>query len=190
MEDGGWKIQRGANSRVAERGGDGDVVHQRVEPDVGDEVRVERERDAPVQPRRRAADAEVFEGVVLEEAEDFVAAVVGLDEAGIRLDVINEPLLVRAELEIPVLLHELDDLAVLRREIAVGQAILLGEECLLLRGVKTRMRGLVEMAGGMEFGENGLHRGLVPGAGVRMKSSLVSSSFLANACQMAASSSQ
>ena len=42
-----------------------DVVHERIEPNVGDEARAEtfRERDAPFQPRCGARDAEVAERV-------------------------------------------------------------------------------------------------------------------------------
>jgi hypothetical protein len=64
------------------RGGDADVIHQRVEPDVGDEIRVEGQGNAPVQPRRRTRDAQIFERVVLRKAEHFVAAVDGAMKSG------------------------------------------------------------------------------------------------------------
>ena len=73
-----WEFERGQNDCVAVGGGDADVVDERVEPDVGDEIGVEGQGNAPVQPRRRAGDAQVFELVVFEKTEDFVAAVIGL----------------------------------------------------------------------------------------------------------------
>ena len=68
------------------RGGDARVIHQRVEPDVGDEILVEGQGNAPVQPRRRTRDAQVFERVVFEKAEHFVAAIGRRDEIRVRLD--------------------------------------------------------------------------------------------------------
>ena len=74
--EGGKSYQHG---RIAVRGGDGDVVDQRIEPDIGDVVPVERQRNAPIQARGGPRDAEVFERVVLQKAEHFVAAIVGLE---------------------------------------------------------------------------------------------------------------
>ena len=98
---------------------------------------------------------------MLEETKDFVAPVIGLDEGRVRLDVVNEPLLVRAEFEIPIRLRELHHLAVARGEGAVGQAFLLGDEGLFLRGVKPIAAGLVEVPLGMELREDGLDNFLV-----------------------------
>ncbi len=57
------------------RGGNGNVIHQRVEPDVGDKIVVEGQGNAPVQARRRTRDAQIFKRAVLQKAENFVAAI-------------------------------------------------------------------------------------------------------------------
>ena len=154
-------MSAGQRSERRMRGGDAGVIHQRVEPDVGDEIRVEGQGNAPVQPRRRARDAQVFQRVVLEEAQHFVAAVRRRDEIRVRLDVINQPLLVRAELEIIIVLLQFDHLAVARVKRAVGQAVFFREKRFLLRGIKARVGRLVKMAGGVELGERGLDEFLV-----------------------------
>jgi hypothetical protein len=121
-------LQGGGEGGIAEGGGDGDVVREGVEPDVGDEVGIEGDGDAPVEAGGGPGAAEVFEGIVFEEAEDFVAAVVGFDEVGMGLDVIDEPGLVFAESEVIVFLDQFDDLAVEGVEGAVGEAVFFGEE--------------------------------------------------------------
>ena len=73
-------LKRAGDTQVAVGGGDADVIHQRIEPDVGDKILVEGQGNAPVQTRRRPGDAQVFQLVVFQEAEHLVAAVIGLDE--------------------------------------------------------------------------------------------------------------
>src|SRR3954471_824461 len=103
MEVGGPKFwANGTNAKVG-KGGDGDgiavgdwhgeIIHEGIEPDVCDVSGIEGNGNSPAQARGRARDAEVFECFAFEEAEDFVAAIVGLDKRGIRLDVIDQPLL-------------------------------------------------------------------------------------------------
>ena len=143
-------------------GGVGDVVYERVEPHVGDEARAERlgKRDAPLQPRRRARNAEV--------AFEFFHGVAQLGDAEIRDDerlsvgaaLVNEveqPLLRVAagqagrvvlprrgwrlsEAEVEVLLVALLDDAPLGAELPVGAALLVREELLLPHAVKSALR--------------------------------------------------
>ena len=88
-----------------------------------------RERDAP----RRAgpADREVLEALA-DEAQHLVAPVVGLDEAGVRLVVGEQPLLVRRQAEEPV---------------ALGQPL---ERHARVVGALHPGRGLVEVGRGLE----------------------------------------
>ena len=96
----------------------GDVVDERVVPDVdharlgiprpvlalrGLAVLGDRERDAP--RGAGAADREVLEPLA-DEAEHLVAAVLGLHEVGVLLEVALEPLLVGRQAEEPVALGQ------------------------------------------------------------------------------------
>ena len=81
----------------------GDVVDQRVEPDVDLRLRVERERDAP--GRRRARDRDVLEAA-LELRELLVLPELGLDEVGVLAVVLDQAVAPGREPEEPVLLLE------------------------------------------------------------------------------------
>src|SRR5688500_10032922 len=83
--------------------GAGDVVGQRVVPDIDSVIWVVRERDAPA--GAGAADREVAQPF-LEPAQDLVAEMLGLAERGVLSEELLEPLLVLAESEEPVLLLE------------------------------------------------------------------------------------
>ena len=154
-------INCGTDCGVAAGGGDADVIDERIKPDVGDVCGIEGNRDAPVQTIGGAGDAEVFEGVVLEKAEDFVAAIIGLDEMRIRLDVTDEPFLLVLEFEIIIFLDQFGHFAVLGGKRAVRQAVLVGEKSFLFRRVITAILALVEKAAGIELGKNGLDGFLV-----------------------------
>ena len=143
--------------------GEGDVVDQRVEPDVGDEVRIEGDLDAPAQAFLRAGDAEVGAGVSLERVEQLGFAERGEDGVGRGFEVVLEPLGVFAEFEIPVFLLDLDDLAPLGAEVAGLVAVAVGEELLLADRVVAGVGFLVELALVFEGGEDGLDAGLVAG---------------------------
>ena len=71
---------------VAQRG---NVVAQRVNPDVHRVLLVERDRDAPLDGR--AADAQVFQPRTEEVVQHLVGAAGGLDEVRMLLDVLNQP---------------------------------------------------------------------------------------------------
>ena len=153
----GGAVQGAGEGGITERGGDGDVIGEGVEPDVGDERGVERDGDAPVEAGGGPGTAEVFERIVFEETEDFIAAIVGFDEIGVGFDVIDEPRLVFAEAEIVVVFDQFDDLAVEGIESAVGEAVLFGEERFLSGRVVAAVFGLVEVAGFVESSEDGLN---------------------------------
>jgi hypothetical protein len=69
-------IGRGAVS------GEGHIVDERVEPDVGDEVGIEGNFDAPAQAFLRAGDAEVGAGIALQRVEQLGFAERGEDGVG------------------------------------------------------------------------------------------------------------
>ena len=57
----------------------GDVIRQRIDPDIDDVPRRVRHRDAPVE--RRARDRQILQAA-LDEAHDLVAALRRQEEAG------------------------------------------------------------------------------------------------------------
>ena len=77
----------------------GDVVQERVEPDVGDEILVERQFNAPGEPRLRARDTEVLQFFGFQKAESFVGAEIRLNKFRMRLDIFDEPVLIFAHAE-------------------------------------------------------------------------------------------
>jgi hypothetical protein len=84
----------------------GDVVDERVVPDVGDMRRVPGQRDAPRD--RRAADREVVESTT-DEPQRLVALALGTHEAGMRRVPVEQRLLEARQLEEVVLfLHRFD----------------------------------------------------------------------------------
>ena len=146
-------------------GGDADVIHQRIEPDVGDKILVEGQGNAPVQTRRRTRDAQIFQFVVLEKAEHFVAAMIRPDKRRILFDVINQPLLLLVQLEEIIFLLQFDDFAVAGIEGPIRTAVLLGQEGFLLRGIKARVGFFIDLAGLVHLREAGLDDCLVSRVG-------------------------
>ena len=87
--------------RVASIADAGDVVGEGVAPHIDDVPVVSREWDAPTD--RRARDAEITESTP-NDAEDFVAPTLGLDELRMFLEMLQEAILVAGEREEIVLL--------------------------------------------------------------------------------------
>src|SRR5690606_21483239 len=88
----------------------GDVVEQRLEPDVDDVLVIPRNLDAPVEAG--AADGEVTQAL-LDELDDFVAHAFRLHEVGVRLVQVEQRLLEAAHAEEVVgLLEHFDGLGV------------------------------------------------------------------------------
>ena len=78
----------------------GQVVDQRIEPDITDVVGIERKFDAPGEALLRPGDAEILEPAALAyHREDFVPVPLRLDEARVRFEVSVQPLEVVAHLE-------------------------------------------------------------------------------------------
>ena len=77
------------------------------------------------------------------------------------VDEIEEPVAVLGEFEVVVLLLDLDDLAPLGAELAVGAAFFFCEELLLAHAVVAALRGFVELAFIPESLEHALHAGFV-----------------------------
>ncbi len=124
--------------RVAGRG---DVVRERVEPDVGHVLRVPGDRHAPVE--RRAADREVLEPS-LDEAQHLVAAHVGLDRGRVRRVVLEQAVRVRREPEEVVLLAHLFDGPPVDRAVPLDQVVL-GVVGLARDAVQALVRALVDV---------------------------------------------
>lgn len=141
--------------------GEGDVVNEGVEPDVGDKVWVEGKGDAPGHALFRAGDAEVGFASALDGVEYFVFAKFGDDFQVIFFDGRLEPLGVLGEFEIPVLFFAFFDVAPLGSEFTRFVAVAVGEILLLTDGVESVVGLFVEGAFGFELGEDVLDAGLV-----------------------------
>ena len=102
----------------------GDVVGQRVEPDIHDVPLVARHLHPPVEAG--AGDGEVGQPA-FDEAQHLVAAALGADEVRIGRIMSEQRLLIGGEAEEPALLHRPFDERALRRELlaAVGDDQLL-----------------------------------------------------------------
>ena len=85
----------------------GQVIDQGIEPDIGDVVFVERQRNPPLQAAFGPGDAKVLQGF-LQKSQHLVAVTLRADEVRILLDVVDQPLLVFAHAEEIILL--LDEL--------------------------------------------------------------------------------
>src|SRR5688572_13942707 len=68
-----------------------------------------------------------------------------------------------AQLEPVIGFFQFDHLAVSRVKSAIGESILIREKGFLLRGVKALVGLLIKLAGGVELGEDRLHKLLVLG---------------------------
>ena len=143
------------------RGGNADVIHQRIEPDVSDEILVKGQGNAPVQSRCRAGNAQIFEFIIPEKPEDFIAAMVRRDKCWIFFDVINQPLLLLVQFEEVILFLQLNDFSITGIEGPIRTAILLGQECFLLRRVKTLVGFFIDLTGFVNLREAGLNDFLV-----------------------------
>ena len=130
--------------RVIGEPGPGQVVGQRVEPDVDAVLLVAGERDAP--GRSRAADAEVAEPLA-QPAEHLVAEVLRLAEGRVLGVQPLEPLLVGGEPEeVVVLLQPLRLEGRMVRAAAVDE-LLIGLELVAAGAVPAGVDALVDVAG-------------------------------------------
>ena len=140
-----------------------DVVEERVEPDVGHEPVVERQRDPPLEPALRPADRQVLERLA-EEAQELVAVAVGLDDLRMVLEVAPQPVLVRRHPEEVVLLLDVDQRRLVVGALAVDD-LLLRVEALAAVAVLAAVLAEVDLVLVEERLEDRLHHLGVPGLG-------------------------
>ena len=93
---------------VRQVSGRGEIVEQRVEPDIAHVARIKGQGDAPAQALDRPRDAQVAQRAA-QKAQHLVAADLGLDERGVIVDVLDQPVLVGAHAEEIVALYQLLD---------------------------------------------------------------------------------
>ena len=141
--------------------GEGDVVDEGVEPDVGHEVGIEGEGNAPGHPFLGAGDAEISVAGAFDGVEDFVSTELWQDFEVVGFDGGLEPLGVVGEFEIPVFLFAFFDVAPLRSEFTGFIAVAVGEVLFLTNGVESGVGFFVELALLFEIGEDGLNAGFM-----------------------------
>ena len=134
---------------------DGDVIDERVEPDVRHVALVERQRDTPRQYVFRTADRQVSERT-LQEREHLVAIALRSDGFRVVVQVADEPVLVRAHPEEVVVLR-----GELRRDVVVGafavHQFVLVEEPFAAGTVEALVRVVVDLALVVHPLEDGAH---------------------------------
>ena len=134
------------------------VVRQCVEPDVNDVLRVDGDRDAPVE--RGARDAEVVEAL-LDEVDHLIAARDRLDEVRMVFDVLQHAVRVLAHLEEVRFLGDFLHRAVAVRAAAVLIELVFRPIALARRAVEAFVGALVDVALRVDAVEDLLHDALV-----------------------------
>mgnify|MGYP000863211331 CR=1 FL=1 len=159
MDIGGPVTQSGRLSlrQVFERG---DVIDQRIEPDVGDIVLVEGKFDAPGESRFGSGDREVAQLLSLQKAQDFVAARFRSDEVRMLQDVPMQLFLILAHLEEIIVLTQLLDRALAVRA-EPADDIFFRPEPFVERAIPTRVVCLVNQLLIEELLKISLNHGLV-----------------------------
>ena len=140
-----------------------DVVHEGVEPDIADVLVVERQVNAPRQAAFRAGNAKVLERLA-QEAQRLVAAEVGLDELGVRLDVADQPFLIAAHPEEIVGLANALHGTSARRAVPLDE-VLFREIAFVADAVPSVVFRRVDLPAVVEILQHPLHDGLVAGFG-------------------------
>ena len=146
---------------VAQRG---DVVGQRVQPHIHGVLGVEVHRNAPLDGG--TADAQILQAGLEEVVDHFVLAGRGLDEIGVLLDILDQPVLILAQLEEIGFLAGLFHGAAAVGAVAVLQ-LQFGEEALAGGAVPALVAALVDVALLVKLAEDllhGLYMALVGGA--------------------------
>ena len=138
--------------------GEGGVIHQRVEPDIGDVIPVEGEFDPPGQAGFRSGNAQVPR-LLGHRIGQFVAAEGGKNKVRMLSQVTGQPRAVFGKPEIPILFLDKHDLAPLGSELALRVAFLVGQKLLLPHAVVSAVSGLVEVALIVQLLQHGLDRG-------------------------------
>src|SRR5262245_52124940 len=120
------------------------VVEQRIEPHVGDEVRVERQLDAPSEASLRSRDRQILKRLA-QKAEDLVAIALGANPIRMIPQVVEKALLVATHAEEVVFLLDEARLDLVVRALAVDE-LLLRVEALTARAVEPRILPEVDVA--------------------------------------------
>ena len=137
----------------------GQVVGQRVEPDVRDVLGVPRDRDAPVE--RGARDREVPQ-TALDETEHLVAAEVGHNRTGVCRVPVQEALFEGRQAEEVVLLLEVLDRPFVDRAVRAVRQVVLDVVLLTADAIEPRVLAEVDVAGVVAGLQQGLDGPVVP----------------------------
>ena len=144
--------------------GEAHVVRERIEPDVGDKILVERQLDAPLEAGLGTRDAEVA-GEFFHGVSKFGNPEIGNDKRfscrGTGVNKIEQPLAVLSQFEEIIFLLDEDDLAPLGSEFPVRPALFIGQKLFLPHAVISGLFRFVKMAGVPEPLEHRLHAVLV-----------------------------
>ena len=142
--------------RVAERG---DVVDQRVAPDVGDVRVVPRQADAPWQPVARAGDRQVADRRA-QQAEHLRPVAGRMDPAGVRFQELAQPVAVLLHAEEVVAFAAQDRRVAVLRQLAVDQLVL-SHVAFLADRVQPFVLAVVDVARVVDALQDGAHHALV-----------------------------
>src|SRR5205814_8166085 len=129
--------------------GEADVVRERVEPDIRDEILVERQLDPPIEPRFWTRDAKIS-SEPLNRVPQFCLAKIRNDRVMSRacgIDVSEQPVLMLAQFEIIIFFLAKLDLAPLRAKLAVRPAFLVSQKLFLANRVVTRLFVFINLSG-------------------------------------------
>mmetsp|Transcript_14847 Transcript_14847/g.31999 ORF Transcript_14847/g.31999 Transcript_14847/m.31999 type:complete len:642 (+) Transcript_14847:470-2395(+) len=144
----------------------GQVVRQRVEPNVHDVVGVEPLRHRNAMRERRATDAQIPQLIPVQPRQNQIPMSLRSNELGVVFNVLHQPLVILAHTkEVTRLLHLLQRLT--RGGIAVVTQfrLVVGDEGLLLDVVPSRVLGEVDVVVGGAAEPEGLGGAFVAGGG-------------------------
>ena len=110
--------------------GEANIIRQRVEPDIGHEILVERQLNSPIEPRFRTRDTEVATDS-LNRIPQFGSPKIGNDRVFAIVDVTKQPVFVLTQFEIIIFFFPKLDLSPLRPKLAVRSAFLVSEKLFL-----------------------------------------------------------
>ncbi len=147
--------------RIAQGGRNTCVIDQGIKPNIRHVIRIERQRDSPIEPGGWTADAKVIQPIVLQKSEHLVAAVIRRDERRILFDIVDQPLLMCSQFEVVVLFFEFGDLAIRRIERSIWQAIFISQKGFFLDRIKSFVSFLIKVALAMQLRKDCLHNQFV-----------------------------
>ena len=152
---------RQSASRFRQIAGEGNVIDQGVKPDVGDEIRVKRQFNAPGKAFLGAGNAEVRVEGAFDRVEHLRLAEGGKDEGTALFHKLLHPFRLVGQAEIPVFFLQFHHFPPFRAEIAVFIPFLVRKELFLPDGIKAPVGFFVKLALVLQAGEDLLHARLV-----------------------------